>query len=319
MLGAEVLMVLSRKQIIDIKEKPSLHRLDVGHAIATYIGKSDVLAYGLFSVHPERSFWVRYTPIEGEQVVEKYTVVLGELEVEYEEQKFILHAGDTIDASKHHELLSFYSIDETEVLIEMTANIYESNFRDTEIVQKDAASIERVDGYTFHHCTRIKDYSIELWKKLGQPIERLTMLRWGAYFHDIGKLAVPIEILNKKGKLSPEEWELMKAHTTLGAEMMRNHEIEWLRNSAFIVEEHHERYDGKGYPKALKENEISLEAAIVSVVDSFDAMTTDRVYRKALTINEAIQEIVKGRGTQFHPDVVDAFLNLLHDQQFKWR
>ena len=100
---------------------------------------------------------------------------------------------------------------------------------------------------------------------------------------------------------------------------MRNHEISWLRNSAFIVEEHHERYDGKGYPYGLKGEEISLEAAIVSVVDSFDAMTTNRVYRKALSIDEAIREIVKGRGTQFHPDVVDAFLKILHEQQFKWR
>ncbi len=111
----------------------------------------------------------------------------------------------------------------------------------------------------------------------------------------------------------------MKSHTTKGAEMIRNHELTWLRDSAFIVEQHHERYDGKGYPKGLKEKEISLEAAIVSVVDSFDAMTTNRVYREALSIDEAIQEIIRGRGTQFHPEVVDAFLNLLHEQQFKWR
>jgi len=100
---------------------------------------------------------------------------------------------------------------------------------------------------------------------------------------------------------------------------MRNHELTWLRDSAFIVEHHHERFDGKGYPRGLKGEEIPLEAAIVSVVDSFDAMTTDRVYRKALSMNEAIQEIVRGRGTQFNPEVVDAFLKLLHDQQFKWK
>lgn len=110
----------------------------------------------------------------------------------------------------------------------------------------------------------------------------------------------------------------MKAHTTLGAEMMRNHEVEWLKDAAFIVKEHHERFDGTGYPYGLKGNEISLEAAIVAVVDSFDAMITNRVYRTALTIDEAIQEIVQGRGTQFHPVVVDAFLNLLHEQQFNW-
>jgi putative nucleotidyltransferase with HDIG domain len=315
----EVPMTLSRKQIIDIKEKPSLDRLVIGNSVATYIGKTDELAYGLLTVRPKRSVWVRYTSVEGIDVVEKYTVVLGELEVEYKDKTFMLQEGDTIDASEYPDLLSFYSQAGTEILIEMTEIIYESNFRDTEIVQRDAEAIEKVDGYTFQHCSRIKDYSIELWKKLDQPIERSRMLIWGAYFHDIGKLAVPLEILNKKDKLTPTEWEIMKSHTTKGAEMIRNHELIWLRDSAFIVEEHHERYDGKGYPKGLKEKEISLEAAIVSVVDSFDAMTTNRVYREALSIDEAIQEIIRGRGTQFHPKVVDAFLNLLYEQQFKWR
>jgi putative nucleotidyltransferase with HDIG domain len=315
----EVPMTLSRKQIIDIKEKPSLDRLVIGNSVATYIGKTDELAYGLLTVRPKRSVWVRYTSVEGIDVVEKYTVVLGELEVEYKDKTFMLQEGDTIDASEYPDLLSFYSQAGTEILIEMTEIIYESNFRDTEIVQRDAEAIEKVDGYTFQHCSRIKDYSIELWKKLDQPIERSRMLIWGAYFHDIGKLAVPLEILNKKDKLTSTEWEIMKSHTTKGAEMIRNHELIWLRDSAFIVEEHHERYDGKGYPKGLKEKEISLEAAIVSVVDSFDAMTTNRVYREALSIDEAIQEIIRGRGTQFHPKVVDAFLNLLYEQQFKWR
>ena len=312
-------MTLSIEQIIDIKEKTSLHRNDVGHAISTYIGKSDEIGYSLFSLLPCRSFWVRYSTEDVESAIEKYTVVQGKLEVQYEGDTFFLHEGDTLDASEYPELLSFYGEEAVEILVEMTASVFERNFRNTEIVQRDAASIERVDGYTFHHCSRIKDYSIELWKKLGQPIERVRMLRWGAYFHDIGKLAIPLEILNKKEKFTPEEWEIMKSHTTLGAQMMREHEIEWLRDSAFIVEEHHERFDGKGYPYGLKEDEISLEAAIVSVVDSFDAMTTDRIYRDSLTVEEAIQEIIRGRGTQFNPVVVDAFLKLLHEQQFKWR
>ena len=314
----EVPMTFTREQITDIKEKSSLPRLDIGHAVSTYIGKTEEIAYGLFSVRPNRSYWVLYTAIESIRVVECYTVVEGKLEVEYQDRNFVLHEGDILDASEYPELLSFYSEAGTEILIEMTASIFDNNFRDTEIVQREADAIEEVDGYTYHHCARIKDYSIELWKRLDQPIERVSMLRWGAYFHDIGKLAVPIEVLNKMEKLTATEWELMKSHTTKGAEMLRNHEIEWIRDSAFIVEEHHERYDGKGYPYGLKGDEISLEAAIVSVVDSFDAMTTDRVYRKALSINEAIQEIIHGRGTQFNPRVVDAFLKLLHEQKFKW-
>jgi putative nucleotidyltransferase with HDIG domain len=315
----EVTMTLTREQTIDIKEKTSLHRIDVGHALSTYIGKTEEIAFGLFSVHPNRSYWVLHNPVEGKHVAELYTVVLGELEVEYQSKTFILQEGDTLDAAEYPELISFYSDVGTEILIEMTTDIYDSNFRDTEITQREAAAIEKVDGYTFHHCSRIKDYSIELWKKLRQPVERVTMLRWGAYFHDIGKLAIPVEILNKEGKLTNEEWEVMKSHTTIGAQMMRDHEIKWLRDSAFIVEEHHERFDGKGYPKGLSEDEISLEAAIVSVVDSFDAMITNRIYRKALSIEEAVQEIINGRGSQFNPVVVDAFLNLLQDQQFHWR
>ena len=107
-------------------------------------------------------------------------------------------------------------------------------------------------------------------------------------------------------------------HTTLGAEMMSNHEIERIRKAAFIVEEHHERYDGKGYPYGLVGNEISIEASIVSVVDAFDAMTTNRIYRKAMTIEEAIQEMKDGKGTQFHPEVVDEFLAMLEEKQNKW-
>lgn len=312
-------MTLTREQLRDIKEKPSLDRLDIGHAVSTYIGKTEEMAYGLFSVRPNRSYWILYSSADGMSVKELYTVVIGKLEVEYQDERFVFQEGDTLDASKYPDLLSFYSGDSgTEILIEMTESIYETDFHNSEVIQQMAIAIEKVDGYTYHHCSRIKDYSIELWKKLEQPMDRVTKLRWGAYFHDIGKLEVPLEILNKNGKLTSEEWEIMKAHTSIGAEMMSNHEIEWIRDAAFIVEEHHERYDGTGYPNGLKGEEISLESAIVSVVDSFDAMTTDRVYRKALSIDEAIQEIVRGRGTQFNPKVEDAFLKVLHEKKFKW-
>lgn len=315
----EASMKLTIDQIKYIKENRALDRIDIGHAVSTYIGETGTIAYSLFSLLAKRSFWVRYSSEKSSQITELYTVVHGEIEVQYEGNIFFLRKGDTLDASKYSELLSFYGEHEVEIFVEMSVDEFETNFKNTEIVQRDAAAIERVDGYTYHHCSRIKDYSIELWKKLEQPVERVTMLRWGAYFHDIGKLAVPIEILNKKGKLTDQEWCIMKTHSTIGAQMMRNHEIKWLRDSAYIVEEHHERFDGKGYPNGLKAEEISLEAAIVSVVDSFDAMTTNRIYRKAFSIEEAIQEIVRGRGTQFNPVVVDAFLNLLHDQQFKWK
>ena len=110
----------------------------------------------------------------------------------------------------------------------------------------------------------------------------------------------------------------MKTHTTEGAKIMREHTVKWLADAAFIVEQHHERYDGKGYPYGLKGDDIALESAIVSVVDAFDAMTTDRVYKKAISIQEAVKELEDGKGTQFNPKIVDAFIEVLKKKQFNW-
>ncbi|MBO1912297.1 HD-GYP domain-containing protein, partial [Microvirga sp. 3-52] len=165
-------------------------------------------------------------------------------------------------------------------------------------------------GYTYNHCNRIKDYSLEVWTHLGLPKENIRILRWGAYFHDIGKRAIPIEVLNKPGELTACEWEIMKTHTIEGAKIMREHKVEWLKDAAIIVEQHHERYDGSGYPYGLKADEITLEASIVAVVDAFDAMTTNRVYKKALPIKDAIQELVNEKGKQFNPKIVDAFIEV---------
>jgi putative nucleotidyltransferase with HDIG domain len=292
---------------------PVLH---LGYADVVLLGRWNELSNALYSLHKNGSFWVKYD--NEDAPVESYMLLNGVVEMEYEGKRHLLKIGETIDASNYEHIISFYGKTEADILIKMSAESFEHNFFETQILQKEADAIASIDGYTYLHCNRIKDYSIEVWKHLELPIESLSTLRWGAYFHDVGKRVVPLEILNKPGKLTADEWEVMRSHTTEGAKIMREHTVEWLADTAFIVEQHHERYDGKGYPYGLKGDEIALEAAIVSVVDAFDAMITDRVYKKTLSIQEAVKELENGKATQFNPKVVDAFLEILEKKQFNW-
>ncbi|KAA0948498.1 HD-GYP domain-containing protein [Sporosarcina sp. ANT_H38] len=289
---------------------PVIH---LGYADVVLLGRWNGLSNALYSLHKNSSFWVQYD--KEDALVESYLLLNGIVEIEYDGKRHILEVGETIDASHYAHIISFYGKTEAEILIKMSTESFETRFFETQILQEEADAIESVDGYTYMHCNRIKDYSIEVWKHMELPPESLSTLRWGAYFHDVGKRVVPLEILNKPGKLTAEEWGIMKSHTIEGAKIMREHTVEWLADTAFIVEQHHERHDGKGYPYGLKGDEIALESAIVSVVDAFDAMTTDRVYKKALSRQEAMEELKNGKGTQFNPLVVDAFIEVLEKKQ----
>jgi len=311
-------MILTKEQVQDIKKKHYLPRVVTDQTITSYIGSANNISYSLYTLLPKSTSWIYYNPNDYIDYCERYTVLSGKLQVEWPSGMDVLYPGDYIDAKVYNALLTCYAKEEVEILLEMTTPFFERDFTEREIIHHDAKKIQEVDGYTYHHCARIRDYSIGLWKRMKPLGEGVSTLSTGSYFHDIGKLAIPIDILNKVGKLTEDEWKIIKMHTTLGAEMMRNHEIEKIRRAAFIVEEHHERYDGKGYPYGLKGEEISLEASIVSVVDAFDAMTTNRVYRDAMKIENAIHEIKGGRGTQFNPKIVDEFLKMLEEQNNEW-
>ncbi|HEX6971283.1 MAG TPA: HD domain-containing phosphohydrolase, partial [Limnochordia bacterium] len=147
-------------------------------------------------------------------------------------------------------------------------------------------------------------------EQLGLSRSRQRLLLHGAFLHDLGKVGVPDHILGKPGPLTPSEWEIMKRHPVFGRAKVEN---TYLHEVAPIIEQHHERFDGSGYPKGLRGDDIVLEARIVAVVDSYDAMTTDRPYRKALARGEAIDELRRGRGQLYDPEIVDIFVQLLAD------
>ena len=158
------------------------------------------------------------------------------------------------------------------------------------------------------HSARVQAYAVTLAERLGFAGDRLSDLARGALLHDIGKIGVSDQILLKKGKLTDEEWAQIKKHPLTGYEIVKG--VSFLGGASALIISHHERYDGKGYPRGLKGEDVPLEARVFAVIDTYDAMTSDRPYRKALSTDTAKEEIVRCSGTQFDPRIVEAFLQI---------
>ena len=174
-----------------------------------------------------------------------------------------------------------------------------------EAVESLNATVEAKDPYTAGHSLRVQRIALALGEELGLTPDRLDALRFGALFHDIGKIAVPDGILTKPARLDFWEFAQIKLHSAEGARIVEK--FGRLREAVPIVRHHHERWDGSGYPDGMEGEAIPVEAAIVGLADAWDAMTTDRPYAQSLAPNAAFAELRRGRGTQFAPEVVDAF------------
>jgi HD-GYP domain-containing protein (c-di-GMP phosphodiesterase class II) len=180
-----------------------------------------------------------------------------------------------------------------------------------EMVQTLARAIDAKDSYTHEHADRAKRFARFIGLKLGLPEIMIRHIEYAALMHDIGKIGIDETILNKPGKLTIEEREIIKKHPTIGNKIIAP--VAFLSPVAPMVLYHQEWYNGQGYPEGLTGEEIPLGARIVAVIDSYDAMTTDRPYRTALPKEVAIEELKKGAGTQFDPKVVKAFLEVLNE------
>jgi HD-GYP domain-containing protein (c-di-GMP phosphodiesterase class II) len=177
-----------------------------------------------------------------------------------------------------------------------------------ETIRSLAFVVEAKDAYTGQHLERCRVYGVALMQALGIH-DDYPDAQYGFLLHDSGKVGVPERILGKPGPLTAAEWRVMRTHPLIGYQMVAS--IPFLKNAAEIVRSHHEMFDGSGYPAGLKREEIPLPARVFSAVDAFDAMTTDRPYRAALSLDHAAGELTKMAGTQFDPDVVEAFVPLL--------
>ncbi len=175
-------------------------------------------------------------------------------------------------------------------------------------VQALVSAVEASDAYTRGHSERVTRYSVALARHMGVEGETLKHLEQAAVLHDIGKIGIDVSLLHKKEKLTAADIDVLKLHPSIGVRILEP--IHFLSTVRQIIEQHHERYDGKGYPQGLTNDEWRLEAKILAVCDTYDAMTSDRPYRKALSHEIAIQEIRDHSGSQFDPDVAAAFLSL---------
>ena len=174
-----------------------------------------------------------------------------------------------------------------------------------EAIESLNATVEAKDPYTAGHSLRVQRIAVAIGEELDLSRDRMDALRLGALFHDIGKLAVPDAVLTKPARLTDDEFDQIRKHSEDGARIVGK--FGPLRATVPIIRHHHERWDGAGYPDRLASGQIPLEAAIVGLADAWDAMTTDRPYHRGLTLEESFREVRNGRGTQFAPEVVDAF------------
>ena len=263
--------------------------------------RHELKRYGLMGFYPSS------VPNAFEEII----VLRGELQVTCDRQSTVLGAGSVMNMSPVQDVVCVIAREQTDFIYVTSFSLF-SWYKDwVERFHQMAADIAQKDGYTASHCERIRRYSVMIGCELGLSAYELISLSCGALFHDIGKVKIPDEILRKPGRLTPEEFDIMKMHTIYGRDLMNSPEHPFLHVGSTVAEQHHERYDGSGYPYGLKGDEIYLPAAIVAVVDSYDAMTSERPYQRPKSKREAIEEIRSLRGKLYDPRVVDAFLKVV--------
>jgi diguanylate cyclase (GGDEF)-like protein/putative nucleotidyltransferase with HDIG domain len=183
------------------------------------------------------------------------------------------------------------------------------------VLESLVLAVDAKDRYTKDHCDLVAEYAVKLAQRLNLSDESVRALRVAGLLHDVGKLAVPDEILKKPAPLTEEEYEIMKRHVRIGEVLIR--EVPQLKDVIQAVSCHHERYDGSGYPRGLAGEGIPLLGRIIAVADAYSAMCLDRPYRKAMALDAAVAEFVSGAGIQFDPDIARAFVDMLLEEQLQ--
>ena len=301
--GDELLAILKQDSqnidlvLLDIK-MPGLSGFEVLEIIRRHYPKIPVIMLtafndldtGMKAIRAGASDYLA-KPVRREELISCVQRVLSESELEQE-----LVAEQTQYKAYQKEL---------EDKLHDALSILENTTRAT--LEAFSETIEQKDAYTKGHCSRVRNIAVALGKALDVSDGMLQILEGGSLLHDIGKIGIPEQILNKATPLSEEEEALIKMHPVFGERIVMY--IHLFQSYRPIIRSHHERYDGKGYPDGLKGKDIPLEARITALAASFDAMTSDRSYRAALPTEIAVEEIKLCSGTQFDPEIVDVFLD----------
>jgi putative two-component system response regulator len=217
--------------------------------------------------------------------------------------KRALEHHDLVVAKQRYENHLEELVEQRTIELDKALNSLEGAYRST--LKALTAALETRDSETHGHSERVVTYSLRLGREYGLNSDEMKALEFGSLLHDIGKIGVPDSILRKPAKLTEEEWVRMREHPLHGQQILRG--IEFLQGAARVVAQHHEKWDGTGYPLGLKKEDIDICARIFSVADAFDAITSDRVYRRGKSYEAAAQELDDWAGRQFDPKVVEAF------------
>lgn len=226
----------------------------------------------------------------------------------FDHTEVLLRIGNLLSLHFLHYQLHDQNNHLEERVLQRTREVEESQL---EVLERLAHAAEFRDDDTGRHTQRVGKICELMARQLGFSKLRSDLIRHAAPLHDVGKIGIPDEILLKPGKLTPEEFAVMKGHAEIGANLLSGGRSELVQMAEIIARSHHERWDGTGYPNGLKESDIPLEGRVTAVVDVFDALTHERPYKRAWPVDEAIAEVVSQKGRQFDPDVVEAFLLVL--------
>ena len=180
-------------------------------------------------------------------------------------------------------------------------------------IHRLSRAAEYKDEDTATHIQRMSSYAAAVAREIGLPDHEVEIILYTSSMHDIGKIGIPDHILLKKGKLEPDEWEIMKSHSRIGAEILQESSSDFIKKGRIIALTHHEKWDGSGYPQGLVGKDIPIEGRICAIADVFDALTTKRPYKEPFSLEKAAEIIKEGKGSHFDPVVADAFFSIFDD------
>ncbi|MFD0050582.1 HD domain-containing phosphohydrolase [Actinomycetes bacterium NPDC127524] len=292
-----------------IKKGSYLEKVKNNSTELSLLEQGDGVEIMLQSIKKDKMFYLY--PSDNPEVMEFIYILSGDIELDEDGIKVPLGPKDSYSAQGLEKVVYFEAKTDVTYLWVITEPAFYEVSSDIANLRKIINDAENRDPYTFKHSERVAQYSVKIAKVLNMQNKQLKMLYLAAELHDIGKINIPIEILNKPGKLTKEEFDVIKKHPGDGAEMVMKTSYKHL---AKIIEQHHERLNGSGYPHGLKGDDILLQAKIIAVSDTFDAMTEDRAYRKAHSAQYAIDEIKSMAGTHYEPEIVDALEKVLIEE-----
>lgn len=302
----------SRKKVFKKNQTSEDHSITYSDSCIERIYLSDNFDIGRYSFKKDIILYI--DPIEEEQIVKSYLILEGRcMDLE---DRTILEPGDLIIVENSDEMISIHMLENTSVLIHAQRSTSIDNFKASSVEMIQLLNeLQTKDHYTKEHSDRVFHLSKRMGLALGYHSKQIYNLNKAARFHDIGKVYIEDEILNKPSNLSDEEYLEIQKHVELGEDMI----LESFDSEIFrIVLQHHERIDGSGYPFGLKDDEILEASKILAICDSYDAMTTDRVYKKGKSKGEALEELKSLAGKAYDEKLVALFIELnTESEQFE--